>query len=315
MSRKSYPIFQRCISIGFLLFLLVYKTVAQQVIPQQTGPKTAFPAVAADSPWTLLLLIAIIIGFSFVYRRFMYGRLLSGKKNDAEGQASDPKTNAFQSIDGVLEQVVAESGNNALKTHMQLVHNLLHTIDLLQQQQAFFQKELVTDTLHEISQRLYSLTLIHTKISPRGHSQTVDINELVPLLLEHYTEFAGNESMTRFLYSSTSRSVELPVQQALPLTFFINEVLCFFGNIKSENYFSQSVGIYLQETDGHIKLTVRTDGLNVLAEYSQLKRSLQQQVDKHFGESMVTRLTIDQSFGTSIHLQFEKKLAKHPVIY
>lgn len=315
MSRKSYPIFHRCFYIGFLLFFSVTEAVAQQVLPQQAGRKSQLAGGTYDSTWILLGILSIVIGFSIVYRRFMYNRLLTTTKDEAAGYAAEKSGNSLQSIDGVLEQVVAESDNNALKTHMQLVHNLLHTIDLLQQQLPFFQKELVTETLHETSQRLYSLTLIHNKISQHGHSQTVDVNELVPLLVDHYTEFAGNESMLRFQYSSTSRCVELSVQQALPLIFFINEVLSFFGRIKSENYFSQSVGIYLQEADGRIKLTVRTDGIDVLAEYGQLKRCLQQQVYKHFAESMDTRLAIDQSFGTSIHLQFEKKLSKLPVIY
>jgi hypothetical protein len=104
--------------------------------------------------------------------------------------------------------------------------------------------------------------LIYGKIYHKGQQEMVDLHELVPILMDNYTVTAGNDGMVRFIYSSTSRSIELPVHQAVPMTFFINEVLNSFGSIKSENYFSETVGVYLQETKGLVKLTVRTEGLN-----------------------------------------------------
>ena len=39
----------------------------------------------------------------------------------------------------------------------------------------------------------------------------VDLHELVPILMDNYTVTAGNDCMVRFIYSSTSRCIELPV--------------------------------------------------------------------------------------------------------
>jgi two-component sensor histidine kinase len=314
MSRKSYPISLLYSVLSLLLIFSIEETTAQSI---HNTAKQRQEAVSShpfwQSPWALLLLIAVIIGFSIVYRRFMYSRLLTNKRNQAAMQAAGTTWTADQSIDGALEQAASISAQDNVKTHTQLVHNLLHTIDLLREQVAFFQEEVVTDTLHETSQRLYTLTLIHNNISRKAHLEFIEVNELVPMLVEHYTSFSGNQSMVRFIYSSAARTIELPIHQALSLAFFINDVLCVFGLVKSGSYFGQTVGIYLQETDGHIKLTIRTEGLNVPG--GSLKRNLNEKLHKYFPEIMNPRLTIDQSMGTSINLQFQKKLSKVPVIY
>jgi len=308
MSRTSYPIVQRLLIVLVLMGFSASQAGAQQVITRN------IPTAFLQSQWFLLLLFTVIIGFSIVYRRFMYNRLLASKRNM---EALPGKSNEHQteSIDGLLDQFVSGNQQDNVKTHTQVVNNLLHTIGLLQQQASFFQGDLVTNSLQETSHRLFTLSLLHTSTYHKGEAEMVDLNELIPIVIDHFATSAGNNAMVRFIYSSTSRNIELPVQQAVPLTFFINEVLHCYGSIRSENYFSESVGLYLQEAKGLVKLTVRTEGLNTTAAFSSLKQNFHQQVRKYFPESLHARLSMEQSLGAGIHLQFRKHPSKLPVIY
>jgi hypothetical protein len=309
MSRTSYPIALRLLIVLVMMGFSASQAVAQQVITRSIS--TAF----IQSQWFLLLLFTLIIGFSIVYRRYMYNRLLASKRSMEALPGKANENSQAESIDGFLDQVVQGNEQDNVKTHTQVVHNLLDTIGLLQQQAAFFQGELVTNSLQETSHRLFTLSLLHNNIYHNGQDEIVDLNNLVPIIIDHYAATAGNNAMVRFIYSSTSRNIELPVLQAVPVTFFINEVLHCYGSLRSESYFSESVGFYLQETKGLVKLTVRTEGLNAPAAGTSLKQNLHQQVQKYFPQSMHARLSIEQSLGAGIYLQFKKQPSKLPVIY
>jgi two-component sensor histidine kinase len=309
MSRTSYPIFRD------LWVVIVAMGVSTTPVFARQGTTRYIASGFFNSPVFLLLILSSVICFSIVYRKWMYNRLLAGKK---ELETLPPKTTLkaqMTPIDGILDQVVLDKEQENIKTHIQVVHNLLHFINLVQQQPSFFRGDMVNSSLKEASQRLFTLSLIHAKLYHKGQQEMVDLHELVPILIDNYTSTAGNDCMIRFIYSSTSRNIELPVNQVVPMTFFINEVLNSFGSIKSENYFSETVGVYLQETKGLVKLTVRTEGLNVLADFITLKRNLHQQVHKYFPESLSPHLSIDQALGTSIHLQFQKQTSKLSVIF
>jgi two-component sensor histidine kinase len=307
MSRTSYPIARHFLIVILLMGFSANHAAAQQIITRNIS--TGF----FQSQWFLLMLFILLISFSIIYRKFMYNRLLASKKSMLS-MPEDQDTDPASSIDGLLDQVVLGNTQDNVKTHTQVVNNLLNTIGLLQQQATIFQREMVTTSLHETSQRLFTLTLLQSKIYQKAQLEMVDLHELVPILIDHFSAI-GNKSRIRFIYSSTARSIELPVQQAVPMTYFINEVLASFGSVKSENYFSESVGFYLQETKGLVKLTVRTEGLHVPQAFTSLKQNLHQHVLKYFPNSLDARLSIEQSLGTSIHLQFSKQSSKVPVIY
>ncbi|HSB92401.1 MAG TPA: histidine kinase dimerization/phosphoacceptor domain -containing protein [Flavitalea sp.] len=309
MSRTSYPIVRRLLIVLVALGFSASPAVAQQVITRN------IPTASLQSEWFLLLLIIVMIGFSIVYRKFMYNRLLASKRNleTLPLKGNDKLQN--ESIDGLLHQVVRGEGKDNGKTHTQVVNNLLSTIGLLQQQVSFLQGDVVTNSLRETSHRLFTLSLLHAKLYINGEGEMVDINELVPVLIGHFAESSGNNSMVRFIYSSASGNIELPIQQAVPVTFFINEVLHCYGSLRAENDFSESVGIYLQESKGLVKLTVRTEGLDAPATFTSLKHNLHQQVQKYFPDTLHARLSIDQSFGSGINLQFRKQPSKQPVAY
>jgi hypothetical protein len=310
MSRTSYPIALRLLVVLVIVGFSASQAVAQQVITRNIS-STSF----IQSQWFLLLLFTLIIGFSIVYRRFMYNRLLASKRSMEALPGKTGEHSPTESIDGLLDQVVQGNEQDNVKTHTQVVHNLLDTIGLLQQQAAFFQGQLVTNSLQETSHRLFTLSLLHNNIYHNGQDEIVDLNKLIPIIIDHYAATAGNNAIVRFIYSSTSRDIELPVLQAVPVTFFINEILHCYGSLRSENYFSESVGFYLQETKGLVKLTVRTEGLNAPAAFTSLKQNLHQQVQKYFPQSMHPRLSIEQSFGAGIYLQFKKQPSKLPVVY
>jgi hypothetical protein len=81
----------------------------------------------------------------------MYNRLLVSKRGL---ELLPPKaTLKARPIDGILDQVVLDKDQENVKSHIQVVHNLLHLIGLLQQQTSFFQDDIVNSSLKEASQR------------------------------------------------------------------------------------------------------------------------------------------------------------------
>src|SRR5688572_32965383 len=133
MSRTSYPIFRKLLFVAITMGISAFQAVAEQV--------NAKPVTVGffQSPLFLLIIFSTIICFSIVYRKFMYNRLLASKKNLELPAKTHLKAHG-RPIEGILDQVVLDKDQENVKTHIQVVHNLLHLIGLLQQQSPFFQR-------------------------------------------------------------------------------------------------------------------------------------------------------------------------------
>lgn len=146
------------------------------------------------------------------------------------------------------------------------------------------------------------------------HGGSIDINDCIPDLIENLAGSSQEHLNARIVFSSPSRCIELETSQALALAMVINDVLSWFIIIAETNYFVESVGLYLQETKGLVKLTVKAEGLYRSKDLEQLNKGLRQTLVSHFAEAYNTRFSIDNNLGIQINVQFEKQMARKPAL-
>lgn len=306
MTRTSYPIVLKNLIALLLVTLSGTATFARG---NGIGQIQQSPHLAASNA-QLIGLFGLFVGIillSIFYRRFMYNRLLA-KPQANERNLQPISTSALSPEDRLLQQLVEVVEEDESAKYQHIINNLQDAIRLMQPTGNVTGDEEFRRSISHHAHRIFTLTTIHDRFYiADNNSRVVDFNEIVPLLIENLSLADGAHARIQFIFSSPSRSIELDIRQAMAFSQVINEILFWFATPKSANYFTESVGIYLQENKGQVKLTVRTEGLNLTKDLRTLRRNLVQCIHAHFPDHQEPLLQVDESMGTSINFQVLKR--------
>lgn len=264
----------------------------------------------------LLSSILLLIGGSIAYRRF----ILNGKT--IANIQSDRRPTAFRAPvynriygDGITlipegEQLPEHTEWGFQEWHRRIKTNLHHVLELLNVPSLIGNDPKALKAVEFNSRKLYALAYAHHKLREAPHNSPVDMNELIPDLIECLTHAPEKHSTARIIFSSPAHCIELEPAQALALTMVINDILSWFMTRSDRNYFLESIGLYLQEAKEQVKLTVKTEGLYRSKDFDHLKNELRQTLVTHFDDAYNARFSIDNNLGIQLNLQFEKQVSR-----
>ena len=262
--------------------------------------------------------ILLLIGFSLFYRRLILNRktavqaaeqkILTERKPVFNRLLSD-EGNLFHGMEHHPEQQQSKSN----EMYHRVKNNVQNVLALLNAPSELLDPETL-QAIENNSRQLYVIALMHHKKKESMHGGSIDINDCIPDLIENLAGSSQEHLNARIVFSSPSRCIELETSQALALAMVINDVLSWFIIIAETNYFVESVGLYLQETKGLVKLTVKAEGLYRSKDLEQLNKGLRQTLVSHFAEAYNTRFSIDNNLGIQINVQFEKQMARKPAL-
>jgi two-component system, sensor histidine kinase PdtaS len=201
-----------------------------------------------------------------------------------------------------LQQLVADKEWLLKEVHHRVKNNL-HTVICLLQSQALYLEDDALKALEISRNRIYAMSLIHQKIYQAEDIRTVDMTNYLPEFIRYLREGFGNPDHVHF--QLTIDPIKLDVSQAIPIALIVNEAVTNAIKYAFPNRRPGTITILLQELEGHMKLTVKDNGVGMEAVLLDIElNSLGIQLMKGLAREINGAISFNIDRGTRISLIF-----------
>ena len=202
----------------------------------------------------------------------------------------------------MLQQLVADKEWLLKEVHHRVKNNL-HTIVCLLQSQAMYLEGDALKAIEISRHRIYAMTLIHQKIYQSGDTRTVEMANYLPGFIRYLRDSFGDPDHIRF--QATIEPVQLNVSQATPIALIVNEAVTNAIKYAFPDRRPGTITILLQRLEGHMKLTVKDNGVGMDAVLLDIElNSLGIKLMKGLAREINGAISFDIDRGTRISLIF-----------
>jgi two-component sensor histidine kinase len=201
-----------------------------------------------------------------------------------------------------LQQLVTDKEWLLKEVHHRVKNNL-HTVICLLQSQALYLEEDALKAIEISRHRIYAMSLIHQKIYQAEDIRTVDMTIYLPEFIHYLRDSFGDPDHIQF--QLTIEPIKLDVSQAIPIALIVNEAVTNAIKYAFPGGRPGTIAILLQQLDGHIKLTVKDNGVGMDAVLLDMElNSLGIQLMKGLAREINGAIAFDIDRGTRISLIF-----------
>jgi two-component system, sensor histidine kinase PdtaS len=201
-----------------------------------------------------------------------------------------------------LQQLVADKEWLLKEVHHRVKNNL-HTVICLLQSQALYLEDDALKAIEISRNRIYAMSLIHQKIYQAEDIRTVDMTNYLPEFVRYLRESFGNPGHIQF--QLTIDPIKLDVSQAIPIALIVNEAVTNAIKYAFPDGRPGTITILLQQLEGHMKLTVKDNGVGMEAVLLDVElNSLGIQLMKGLAREINGAISFDIDRGTRISLIF-----------
>ncbi len=201
-----------------------------------------------------------------------------------------------------LQQLVADKEWLLKEVHHRVKNNL-HTVICLLQSQALYLEDDALKAIEISRHRIYAMSLIHQKIYQAEDIRTVDMTNYLPEFIRYLIESFGNPAHIQF--QLTIDPIKLDVSQAIPIALIVNEAVTNAIKYAFPDGRPGTITIFLQQLEGHMKLTVQDNGVGMDAVLLDIElNSLGIQLMKGLAREINGAISFDIDRGTRISLIF-----------
>jgi two-component sensor histidine kinase len=201
-----------------------------------------------------------------------------------------------------LQQLVADKEWLLKEVHHRVKNNL-HTVICLLQSQALYLEDDALKAIEISRHRIYAMSLIHQKIYQAEDIRTVDMTNYLPEFIRYLRDSFGNPDHIHF--QLTIEPIKLDVSQAIPIALIVNEAVTNAIKYAFPDRRPGTITILLQQLDGHMKLTVKDNGVGMDAVLLDIElNSLGIQLMKGLAREINGAIAFDIDRGTRISLIF-----------
>ena len=207
-----------------------------------------------------------------------------------------------QRTNATLHQLVADKEWLLKEVHHRVKNNL-HTVICLLQSQALYLEDDALKAIDISRHRIYAMSLIHQKIYQAEDVRTVDMTNYLPEFIRYLSESFGKPDHIQF--QLTIDPVKLDVSQAIPIALIVNEAVTNAIKYAFPDRRPGTITILLRQLEGHMKLTVKDDGVGMDAVLLDIElNSLGIQLMKGLAREINGAISFDIDRGTRISLIF-----------
>jgi len=221
-------------------------------------------------------------------------------------QAINDQNTQLQHLVEDKEWLVKEI-HHRVKNNLQLVMSLLNTqADYSNNEQSFA-------AIRESRQRMFAMSLIHQKLYQADQMTLVDMANYIPELVDFLKDsFADGE---RVRFELQIASIELDVNQAVPLGLILNELVTNSIKYAFEKVTRGIIRIYMSiEMNGAIHLAVSDNGIGWNPDANLTREgTMGMQLIASLVEQIGGKVHFKNQNGLLVELVFEQKLNPHQI--
>jgi two-component sensor histidine kinase len=201
-----------------------------------------------------------------------------------------------------LQQLVTDKEWLLKEVHHRVKNNL-HTIICLLQSQASYLEDDALKAIEISQHRIYAMSLIHQKIYQSEDIRTVDMTDYLHEFIRYLRDSFGDPAHIQFQLNI--EPVQLDVSQAIPIALIVNEAVTNAIKYAFPDHRPGTITIFLQQLEGHIKLTVKDNGIGMDEVLLDTElNSLGIQLMKGLAREINGAISFDIDRGTRISLIF-----------
>lgn len=204
-----------------------------------------------------------------------------------------------------LKADIADSDVLFREVHHRIKNNLQILNSLVMMIGTRFADPKVGEALHELQDRIASISLVHEMLYRRGQANTVDLGDYVEAVAEAVWVSNGARDRPLTLVVSANMPCDVTMDVAVPLGLLVTEVLTNGVKHAFPDGAKGRVDIRLEPEDGLCRLTIRDNGIG-LPEGAPLggKAGIGMGVIQSLVEQLEGQARFEADNGAVFHLTF-----------
>ena len=204
-----------------------------------------------------------------------------------------------------LEQLI-EKKEWLLKEIHHRVKNNLHTIICLLESQAAYLEDNALEAMANSQNQIFTMSLIHQKLSHSDDSQTIDMASYIPELVQYLKDSFGKRT-DEVYFNLKIEKISLSQAIAVPIALIINEAITNAVKYAFPHKAGGEITVSLREENESIKLELEDNGIGMKNDMDDTApESLGLQLIKGLSKEIQGDFKIRNDKGVKISVVFGK---------